>query len=937
MALPSLPVIRALGLWSHPNPLSLPQGALVVADECVLDKEGTIEKRRGFSRYGAALSGPASAISEYLGRLLVLDGASLKYDSDGLGTWSAWSGSFSPPSGARMGFLESNGNVYFLTSKGVYYNDSLTGTPRRAGVPQGLDAQLSKVGTGGSWFEEESVVGYRHLWKHKDANGNAKPGAPSHQERIANAKTTGLAWSRSGSTVTITHTAHGFSNGDTIEIDDTTDAAALPDGSKTISNVTANTYDVTGLAGGATSGTCSDGKRFNVQVSFTIPAGVLEGDTWELYRTDLTATASDSPGGDHRLIASGKASAADLGAGVITVIDSRSPSFLKENLYTNSTSEGDAQAAHRPPLCDFVAQFEGHTFYGGNISREHFLEVQLLDVAGLVDDTSSITITLGATARTYTFSTAENQGALKFKRFTSELTLVQNIEKTAKSLQKIINRDPSSLVYAHYVSGEDDAPGRLLLETKELGTAAFTAIANNGTTGGKFSPNLTTAATSENDFRANGIRRSKFQQPEAVPRQNDNHTGRSNSPIVGMVALLEAMLIWKRDDGIFKLSGKTDRGGGFAFLLDDLDPTIRLEAPNTLVLLNNAAIGFTSQGVLRASQGPPLVLSRPQVETELKQIATFDNFAAIAHAIAYESDRKYILFHPLDSGDTICRVASVYDYSAAGGGGWTKWKKQVAAGHVLKSDDKLYLAHAVDAYILQERKSLNPFTGDDYVDEDIGAEITATATTTHPFLTADLTEFGAARTVSLITVTYNYSEYPRKGFLLQQGASRDLIDAVEDLGGGSFRFTMRNLTTGFANGAATVGLAIRMQIEWAPITGENPFLLKHLPFAAIYLRRQGGTHRLGFQSDAQDFRSYTRDIVFSKTKGWGLKPWGSFPWGDSSPAERRKIRSFIPLNHQKSTALSVTYEAHYARHGPEVLGLGLEGREIGPRSEKRPA
>jgi len=937
MALSQLPVIRSLGKWSHSNPLALPTGALVVAEETVLDKEGSIEKRRGFNRYGAALSGPASVLAEYLGRLLVLDGTSLKYDSDGLGTWIAWSGSFSPPAGVRMRFLESNGNVYFLTDKGVFYNDALAGTPRKAGVPQGLDAQLTKIGTGGSWFLENTVVGYRHLWKHKDANGNDKPGAPSHQERIANAKATLLAWSRSGSTITITHTAHGFSVTDTVEISDSSDLAALPNGSKTVGTVPdPNTYTVTGLAGGAASGTCSDGKRFNVRVTFTIPAGILEGDTWELYRTDLSASAADSPRGDHRLITSAKVSTADLTAGVITVTDTFAPSFLKENLYTNSTSEGETQANHRPPLARFVIQFEGHTFYGGSISREHFKELQLLDVAGLVVETSSITITLGATVLTYTFSSTENQGLRKFQLFTAELTLVQNIEKTVKSLQKIINRDPSSLIYAHYISGEDDAPGRLLLETKEMGTAAFTVIANNATTGGKFTPNLTTAVTSENDFRANGIRRSKAGQPEAVPRLNDHRPGRSNAEILGMVALLEAVLIWK-GDGIFKLSGKTDGGGGFGFLLDDLDPTVILKGQNTLVLLNNAAIAFTSQGVLRASQGPPLVLSRPQVETELKQIAEFDNFSSIAHAIAYESDRKWIFFHPLDSGDTVCRAASIYDYSAAGGGGWTNWKKQVACGHVLTADDKLYLGHAVDPFVLQERKSLNPFTAEDYLDEDIPATITATSTTTHPFLTDDLTEFGGPRTVSLITVTYTYSEYPRKGFLLSQGASRDLIDAVEDLGGGSFRFTMRNLTSGFTAGAATVGLAIRLQIEWAPVTGGNPFGIRQTPYAAIYLRRQGGTHRMGFQSDAQDFRAFTRDIVIPKSKGWGIDPWGSFPWGDSTRGERRKLRTFIPLDHQKSSAISIIYENFYARSAAEILGLGLEGREIGPRSEKRPA
>lgn len=66
-----------------------------------------------------------------------------------------------------------------------------------------------------------------------------------------------LNWTRSGTTATVTETAHGRSNGSTINVLLSSDTGAIVIGTKTITVVDANTYTFTCLNAGAASGTVS--------------------------------------------------------------------------------------------------------------------------------------------------------------------------------------------------------------------------------------------------------------------------------------------------------------------------------------------------------------------------------------------------------------------------------------------------------------------------------------------------------------------------------------------------------------------------------------------------------------------------------------------------------------------------------------------------------
>lgn len=78
---------------------------------------------------------------------------------------------------------------------------------------------------------------------------------------------TGIAWTRSGTNISITDAGHGYVVGAKILISASSSTAALPTGTYTIVSVSGSVYTVTGLNAGATSGTLTNSTKFSLPVS----------------------------------------------------------------------------------------------------------------------------------------------------------------------------------------------------------------------------------------------------------------------------------------------------------------------------------------------------------------------------------------------------------------------------------------------------------------------------------------------------------------------------------------------------------------------------------------------------------------------------------------------------------------------------------------------
>src|SRR5579872_6862691 len=194
--------LKAKGLYTFPNPLgSIPQGALITAQNAVIDRDDTIETRRGQMQYGTLLTYPFQQMYNFNTTLMGWDtNHQFWYDSDGAGTWVSLSGSYTAPSGVtRIKGAEASKNMYFATSTGVIGLTAPNSTLYQAGVQFPLDSSAVLNTVGGAWFAPGNTVGYRMVLSYTDTNNNLHVSAPAQRLVISNpgggsASTVTLTW-----------------------------------------------------------------------------------------------------------------------------------------------------------------------------------------------------------------------------------------------------------------------------------------------------------------------------------------------------------------------------------------------------------------------------------------------------------------------------------------------------------------------------------------------------------------------------------------------------------------------------------------------------------------------------------------------------------------------------------------------------------------------
>lgn len=185
------------GLVTQPSELTRPDGALEIADNCVIDSDNVIEPRRGFSDFGNTTStnDDVKQLLTYKGRILRHFSDKLSFDSDGNGTFLNFSGSYTELiTKLRIKYFEANSNLYFTTNQGVKKISARTADDfttdanfitNAGGIKAiGLQAKLKPSVAG--WLPAQSKVAYKLLWAIKDNNGNVIRGVPSSKVTITN-------------------------------------------------------------------------------------------------------------------------------------------------------------------------------------------------------------------------------------------------------------------------------------------------------------------------------------------------------------------------------------------------------------------------------------------------------------------------------------------------------------------------------------------------------------------------------------------------------------------------------------------------------------------------------------------------------------------------------------------------------------------------------
>jgi hypothetical protein len=190
--------LTAAGLYTFQNYMSnIPQGALVRAQNVVIDRDGIVEPARGFVQYAniGLIADRAKQMLDYKSRLLVHYTDKLAYD-DNAGTFTALKKTYNEvESGLRLKYIELNGNLYITTSDGIKKVATTSASP----FPS-LN-QIEEVDAGGvkaadieaipdysliGFLSEYSKVAYRVLWLSRDINNNLIIGYPSARYEVAN-------------------------------------------------------------------------------------------------------------------------------------------------------------------------------------------------------------------------------------------------------------------------------------------------------------------------------------------------------------------------------------------------------------------------------------------------------------------------------------------------------------------------------------------------------------------------------------------------------------------------------------------------------------------------------------------------------------------------------------------------------------------------------
>lgn len=190
-------LIKATGLATYDNELSLPEGSLVVADNVNVDRRDVIEPRRGFADYGAAFGISSDRVSQlltYKKTIIAHINSELAFDN-GSGTFTSFNGSYDElDAGLRLKYIEANSNLYFTESDGIKKISATSssefstsaGYIINAGGPKALDVTGVVDFSVGGFIPASSKVAYRIVWGINDVNNNLILGSPSSRLIITN-------------------------------------------------------------------------------------------------------------------------------------------------------------------------------------------------------------------------------------------------------------------------------------------------------------------------------------------------------------------------------------------------------------------------------------------------------------------------------------------------------------------------------------------------------------------------------------------------------------------------------------------------------------------------------------------------------------------------------------------------------------------------------
>lgn len=939
--------LKIRGLHTFPNDFSeVPEGALSLADNIIIDRESIAEPRRGNTYLAKTDNSQANFIEadQFAEKIhFFKDGILAQVYDEGSGKrymnyyepLAGWTACGSPEF-ELQGWTDSipsirsdldRGNIYLTTSGGLVKMDSISGSPKYAGTPEATGiTDITAVNITGNWLINGSSVTYRYTWSRVDANNGIYEGAPSPY--------------------------YVFTN--------------------------------------------SAGADRVPRLTLYLSGQNVAGDILKVYRSAVFTTGSND---ELQQVYEYTLVAGDITAGYVVVDDLSGLGALGgDYLYTNASQQGIELANMIPPLgkdaevyrdCMFIFNIQDQSTYT--------IQIKGTDVGANANAiVAGDTITLGngiETSQVYTGIVPGVPADKQFVVYTAGTPEVDS-ENTSISLVEAINKWNSDIpngFYAQYVySGSSDILGSIIIKRNGFAqTSPDYFYVNSTKQYGWLPPLLPLGSVDSNsrssfDVFANGVACSKPNQPESFPLPYRFFPGSQDSEILSSLSLRDSLFILK-EDGIYRLWG-TDPSN---FQVALMDSTANIIAADTAVVLNNQILALSTQGVVAITENGVSIISRA-IESDLLDLLQ-TNLATIkkrAFAVASESQRAYYLWLPTTSTDTEC--TQYYRYNILTNN-WTHGTLTRRCGGVNPADDLLYTYKYYDTFLGVERKNNSSFDYADYLSTELISDVSSTTVTIsdattlkagdslyqfayilvregsgggfdhttetitytkHGFITGDLVR--AYATVAIPTGINILTDYYviriddnsfRLATSLANAQSNTYISFANNGVDGEYTKFSLQIADQWANvvsvGTTTVVIdypipfrksyvvvsnPIDCNMKWVPNAFQNPGINKQVrETSLIFLSDFYGTGRVSFKSDL------SQSILYETVRGCVAAPWGMFPWGLGLWGEvirRRPLRVGVPRIHMRNSWLQVGWHHKVCFSPWKIQGISLIGNNI---------
>jgi len=917
VALNQIEISSLRGLYLQQNSFNVPEGGLEEALNVIIDRDYMIRARRGFFSFNTPVGTPNNLFF-YDTRLINILNNNIK-SLNSSGSPTTLTGSAVSLTGIKSRASQANGNFYFTTDNGVLkIENSTTSSVFEAGIPQALNLDGILVGSNGP-FENNKQIAYRLVFGRKDSNNNLLLGAPSDILILVN--TTG-----GDKSVQITSVIPD-------EIDSTdyfyqiyrsslsADANTIPQADfklvvenkvtsqELTSKLIVYTDEADSIFLGAELYTNPGSQQGELQANNKPPKAkdltifknhLLYANTETRHVLQLNLVSVDPS-----ILISGDN---------ISIVGAATRTYIARSGVGNYQTTGTTTFATTTITVTFASHglVTGDTIYSLNAVGTGTLPNGSYVITAHTANTFDFVVATAPTTLTALdfFGVKDSTNRHIFQLYTAG-SLSVNIERTSKQLTKAINFDPDAEVYAKYISGFSDVPGKISLQAIDFGNG-FSVTANTVTSGTAFSPELPASGTSissDNNVGVNVIYSSKIGEPEAVPLLNSYEVGSKNSAILRIAALRDSVIILKTD-GVYRLDGDDTS----SFVITVIDTTVSCIAENSVVILNNKVYALTTQGMVEITDSSVSIISR-DIESPIAAVLGNVNLAAQTTGVAYESERVFLLTTLLPNRNT-ATTTYCYNYITKA---WSQWDTLAIAGIVGPQDTLYYIG--TDSIIYKERKNSTKI---DYCGQDYSMTVSSVSSD------------------KLMVIFSGTSVVPEKGDVIEKDGFINRVETIV-VGPTTVTCTFRNQVNLVAADSVKVYSRYTKRIKFAPIGGGRFTQNKHFSiFQALF--RSASCSRATVYFSNEKFGG-SESVIWESWRqqaiGWGNEPWGLFGWGESeiinidyTTLPNIHMRTYIPRFAARGIYLQPTIEHREAAETFFLQAIGLSVRGYSERTTK---